>query len=550
MRRRLRAVGAILRDPNLAKIEIAYLDFNMAEHATWLAMLVYAYSEGGATAAGILALILLIPSALIAPFAAYSGDRFRRDRVLLASYVVQSASYGLMAGAMYIDAPLPLAYVVATVYAISLTFTRPAQAALLPGVTRTPKDLTSANVVSGLVESVGIALGPLTAGIVLGIAEPAAVFALFAVTTALAAVALATMKVDPHHVSPPQRLDADDVVRDTLGGFRVLRSERKVRLLVLLLTAGVLVIGALDILFVAAAIDLLGIGERGVGYLGAAAGIGGIIGATAFAAVIAHDRLAVPLVGGAVLFSLPIVALSTSPDVALTVALIVVAGAGRSLSTVSGNVLLQRIAPGEVLSRVFGVLEGLRMLALGIGSVLASILVAWLGIQGALIAIGAFIPLVVLLSLGRILAIDRDAEAPNAEAISLLRWTAIFAPLPEPSLERVANQLIELELAEDTVIITKGDAGDRFYVIAEGAARVLLDREDPVALGPGDSFGEIALLRGIPRTATVVSTTQVRLFALERDAFLEAVTGHPQSLHAADEVAEQRSTSGAFTASD
>ncbi|HET7235013.1 MAG TPA: MFS transporter [Actinomycetota bacterium] len=541
MRRRLQAVARTARDPRLLRIELAYLGFNMAEHATWLAMLVYAYAEGGAVAAGVVALILLIPSAVIAPFAAYSGDRFRRDRVLLASYVIQAASFGLAAAVLYLEAPLPIVFLVAVAYAVSLTFTRPAQASLLPSITRTPQDLTAANVVSGFVESLGIALGPLVAGLILGASEPAMVFAVFAVTTALGAIAVATMPVDPRDVEPPRRADAEDVVRDTLGGFRALRRERDVRLLVMLLSAGILVIGALDILYVAAAIDLLDIGQRGAGYLAAAAGVGGIIGATAFAAVASHERLSVPLVAGALLFGLSIAVIAASPDVAATVGLVVAAGAGRSVSAVSGNVLLQRIAPGEVLARVFGVLEGLRMLALGIGSVLASGLVAWLGIEGALIALGAFVPFIVLLAFRRILAIDREAEAPDAEAIALLRRTSIFAPLPEISLQRVAKQLSSIAFSAGVPIIREGDVGDRFYILAEGTARVTREGEHVVDRAPGDYFGEIALLRDVPRTATVTATTPVRLFALEREAFLEAVTGHPQSLHAADRIAEERS---------
>jgi hypothetical protein len=253
-----------------------------------------------------------------------------------------------------------------------------------------------------------------------------------------------------------------------------------------------------------------------------------------------------PLVA-ALLFGLSVAVIAASPDVAATIALVVAAGAGRSISAVSGNVLLQRIAPGEVLARVFGVLEGLRMLALGIGSVLASALVAWLGIEGALIALGAFVPLVVLLAFSRILGIDRRAEAPDAEAMALLRQTSIFAPLPEISLQRVVNELKELELPAGAVIIREGDVGDRFYVLSEGAARVAREGEHVVGLAPGDYFGEIALLRDVPRTATVTATTQVRLFALEREAFLEAVTGHPQSRRAADRIVDERSE-GARTA--
>jgi len=292
---RIRVVAAVARDGSLLRIMLAFLGFNMTEYATWIAILVYAYGRGGAAAAGVAALIQLIPSGIVAPFGAFAGDRFRRDRVLFAGYLVQAVALGAAAAALYADAPILVIYAFATVAAASLTFTRPTQASLLPSITRTPEDLTAANAVSGLAESTGIFVGPFIAGILLTRSEPATVFAVFAVVTLLDALLVARLRVDPEAVTPKERIDAGTVLAETFGGFRVLRQERKARLLVLVLSAGVAVVGALDVLFVAVAIDLLGKGQGWAGFLNSAFGLGGIAGAAVTVALVGRRRLTPPL---------------------------------------------------------------------------------------------------------------------------------------------------------------------------------------------------------------------------------------------------------------
>jgi hypothetical protein len=207
---------------------------------------------------------------------------------------------------------------------------------------------------------------------------------------------------------------------------------------------------------------------------------------------------------------------------------------------VSARTLLQRIAPDEVLARVFGVLEGMGMLALALGSIAASAAVAAFGIRIGLVATGAFMPAVVLLSLRRLLAIDAAARAPDPEALELLRRIPIFAPLPAPAIERIAAHLLAISADAGGVIIRQGDPGDRFYVIAEGSADVSVGGRVVASLGRGESFGEIALLKDVPRTATVTARTRTKLLALERAPFIDAVTGHPHSARVADDVVRAR----------
>jgi MFS family permease len=541
MGERRRAFRTVMTDPNLRRVELAFLGFNMTEFATWIAILVYAFETGGAGAAGVVATILLVPSAIVAPFAAYSGDRFRRDRVLQVDYLVQGIATGVTALTLFADAPSWIVYAAAAVMSITITFTRPAHNALLPSLTSTPQDLTATNVVTGVVEGVGKMVGPVIAGVLLSVRGPDAVFAVFSAVSLLGALSVSGIRVDLPGVVPEHRMGAREVLTETLRGFRTLDRHPEPRLIVLLLSSGMIVVGALDVLFVATAIDLLDIGSGGAGFLSAAFGLGAVLGAASTFVLVGRQRLTPPLAAGAVLFGVPIGLVAVAPSAVSAPTLFAFAGAGRGVGDVAGRTLLQRVSPNDVLSRVFGVLEGLMMLALAIGSVGAAILIEAFDVEAALIVIGAFLPVVVLSSSGRLLSIDRGAEAPDPEVLAALRRIPFFAPLPAPALERVLADVSRSEAPRGTVLIREGDPGDRFYVILNGEVSVTRGNRHVLDQGAGGYVGEIALLRDVPRTATVVAKTPVTLLSLEREPFLLAVTGHPQSHVAANAVAEARS---------
>jgi MFS family permease len=540
MMERVRVVAAVARDPGLARIELAFVGFNMAESATWIAILVYAYRLGGAGAAGLVAFVQLVPSGFVAPFAAFAGDRFRRDRVLLAGYVVQAAALASTAVALYADAPVALTILLATLACAAFTVTRPIQAAILPSITHTAEDLTAANAVSGLAGNVGLFLGPLLAGILLGRSQPGDVFAGFAVVSLVGAILVTRLRIDPEALTARRTVDAGDVVRESLGGFAVLRRERPVLLLVLVMSAGAVVMGALDVLFVAVAVDLLRQGAAWAGFLGAAFGLGGIVGALGTVILVGRRRLTPSLAGGGLLLGIPITGIGLVPLVATTPFLFAVGGVGSSVASVAGQTLLQRIAPEASLARVFGILEGLAMFALALGSVGSAAIVAAVGITGALVATGLFVPFALALAWLPLRALDRHARAPDAEALALLRRMSIFAPLSAPAMERIMANLASLEVPAGHVLIREGDEGDRFYVIVEGTVAVSQGGRHIADRAAGDHLGEIALLRDVPRTATVTATTPLRLLALDRAPFLEAVTGHPQSRARAEAVVEER----------
>jgi len=526
-----RVLGGVMRNPDLRRVGLAFVGFNAAEWGVWIAMLVYAYERGGATTAGLVALVQLVPAAIFAPVAASLGGRYPPTRVLAAGYVAQGVAMGATAAVLLGGGASVLAYGLAAVAATAVTITRPVQAVLMPSLARTPEELTAANVASGWIESLSMLGAPALAGVLLGVGGAGTVFAV------MAGVALAAgMLVVP--VRGPAAAGAGNPLADTLDGLAVVAREPGPRALVWLLGIESVAIGALDVLYVVLAVAVLHHGGATAGYLNAAFGAGGVLGVAVTVALVGRRRLAPALLVGLALWAAALGIVAAAPSTIAAFALLAVAGVGRTTLDVAGRTLLQRIARPDALARVFGLLEGVSMAGLAVGSIAASAFVGLAGGRGAFVCLAAVLPLSAVLVLRSVLSAD-SSVLPVVE-IARLRALPIFSPLGAPALEGLARALEPVEANVGDVVIREGEPGDRFYIVADGELDVSVGGKQVGGLERGDCFGEIALLRDVPRTATVTARTPVLLDALDKGTFLAAVTGHDPSARAADELVHGR----------
>jgi hypothetical protein len=519
------------RETPLRRLAVGLVGSVTAEGVYAVAVAVFAYKAAGATGVAVVATVQPALAAIASPVASTLGDRFRRERTMVATDLARAAILGAMAAATAAGIDW-IVYVLADVLAIVATAFWPAQAALLPSLAREPAQLTAANVVVSTIEGVGGFAGPLLCAALLIVAGPPTLFLLGAVGFLASALTIARVEVagqrrEPHPHAP------------VLGGFRAIAADHGARIVVLLFAAQMLVAGAMNVLLVIAAIELLHTGKRGVGYLTAAVGIGSLAGVVGAAVLVGSRRLATGFGLGLVLWGVPLALIAAWPSRWVALAALVVAGVGFTLGDVAGFTVLQRAVDDRVLARVFGSLESITLIATAIGAALVSVANGLVGVRGALVAAGAFLPVVTLAAWTRLRALDASSVVA-AEPVDLLRTNPIFAPLPPATIDALAARTVAEEHPAGTVIFRQGDAGDRFYVVSAGRIAIEIDGLHVTDAGPGDSFGEIALLQTAPRTATVRAIRDVRLFSLDAPSFISAATGHPASAEAAAAVVGAR----------
>ena len=531
------AIRDVFANPSLRRLQIAGAGSVIGDWSYGVAIAVYSYRVGGAAAVGLYAAIRLLASAVVAPLAATLADRYRRQRVMVSTDLFRAA---MMAGAtvlVALDAPAVPVWALTMLASISGTAFRPAQAALLPSLARSPEELTAANVGSSTIVSVGSFVGPALGGLLLAATDVEYVFALNGATFLWSAFLVAGVgRGTGGEVRPPR--ERTHFLREATEGFRAIAGERRVRLIVGLYGAQTLVDGARTVLVVTAALGLLELGESGVGFLNTALGVGGLIGVFATLSLLARGKLATDFGIGLAFWGSGLALVGVWPNAAAALVFLGLVGVGNTVVDVSGFTLLQRAAPDEVLARVFGALESVLLGASMLGALLAPLAIELFGVRAALIAFGGLLPALALVSFGALRRLDALTTA--SPQVELLSRVPMFAPLSPPLLEHLASSLSLLRVDRGETVLRQGDAGERFYVVASGDLEVTVDGRRTRTLGEGDFFGEIALLRDVPRTATVSAVTAADLYALERDEFLAAVTGHAESAEAADAVVAAR----------
>jgi Cyclic nucleotide-binding domain/Major Facilitator Superfamily len=530
----------VLADPAIRRIELSWMAGTAADWAFLVILLVVAYDAGGTVAVGILGAVRMVPATLAAPFAPALVERFRGGRALAAINVTRFLGALATAIVLATELPVELTFVLAAVVAGAGALVRPIQLALLPALARSPRELVAANVTSSIGEGLGTFAGPLAAGVV--VATSGSVATSVVVATTFAGAALLSVGVRFEHAADARGGRSAASWRESVArlasAHRVFVRHRAARVVAGDFVAQVFVRGLLITLTVVAAFELLDLGRSGVGALTAAFGLGGLVGSLGALGLGGNSRLvrvfAVALVG----WGLPLILIGAWPVAALALAALFVSGLSNALLDVSGFTLVQRGVRTEDRMTFFGAMEGAFGLALLLGSLAAPLLVDLLGNRGALVAAGAILPLLAVVTTGPISRGYRAATGDEGR-LALLRSVPLLAPLPLTALERLGEGITPVAFDPGELLMRKGDPGDHYLVVADGEIEVV-DGDRPLrTCGRGEGIGEIALLRRVPRTATAVARTRVAAYAIDSATFLDAMAG-PAARSAADAVIAER----------
>jgi MFS family permease len=535
----LRALAIDFGNRDLGLLGVARVGTSFANWSFAIALGVYGFEAHGAVGVGLVALVRFLPGAVASPFAGLLIDRYPRRMVLLASSLAMGAVLAGATVAASLGAPSAVVFVFPALFAVASCAYGPAESALIPGLALTPQELSASNVTHSAMENSGFLLAAIVTGILLGATSPGFVFGVATGVTALATIVIAAVRRDrrPHYAADEGEVAG--VVREIGLGLRTLVEHPALRLSAATLIALLLFEGFADVLVVVMALELLHLGEGSVGFLNASWGLGALLGGAGLALLLDRGKLVIAIAGGSLVLGLATMLPGIWPERASAYVGWLGIGIGFTFVEVAAKTLMQRLGSDETLGRVIGSLESARLAAMALGSIGAIGLIEVLGTRGALIALGALMPVFVVVCWARLRAFE--VGAPVAEGpYLLLRGNSIFAPLPIATLERLSHDLVAVEAGAGEEVIVQGEAGDRFFLIEQGEVEVFENGVFRRNEGPGESFGEIALLHDVPRTATVRATVETRLLALEREQFLVAVAGHSRSRQVAHTVSDDR----------
>ena len=531
-----RSLRDVFRNPGLRRIQLAFAGSIVGDWAYAVAVAVYAYDQGGPTAVGVLGVIRYLSLAIVTPFTSLLGDRYPRRLVMVASDTMRAALVLAAAALIAGDGPALAVYALAIATAICGSPFRSAQASLLPELASRPEDLSAANVASSTVESIGFFAGPALAGLMLAVTTIPVVYVFNAITflwSAALVLGVRTSRTGPEHETETESdQPSESFFREVSAGYREILGSRDLRLLIGLYCAQTVVAGASLVFTVAIALNMLDIGRSGFGFLNATLGIGGLAGGFLALVLAQRGRLARDFGVGVLLWAAPLLLVAAWPSIAAAVTVMMLLGLANSVVDVNGYTILQRLAPPETMSRVFGAMESAVIGGMALGALLMPALISTVGLRWGLVVVGAGVTATVVLGTKGLRRIDLTALAPAG--LELLRGVSLLSMLPEPTLERLARALERVDAAPGDVVIREGDSGDRFYVIESGTVEVTKEGRHVATLGPGDFVGEIALLRNVQRVATVTATSDAILQALDRATFIPAVTGQGEFRDAAE----------------
>ncbi len=526
-----------MRGFRLRRLVAVHIVVVLAEWGSGVAVLVYAHERGGATATGLASLALLATPVVGAPLAGMLANSRRAGAMRLVGLIVQAGAYAAASVAAFVGAPTT-AVVAATVVAfVAIETLRPTTAVLLPSLVNTSRQLSQGNLWVANGESACGLLGSLAAAGLLALDGPGAALAGAAAVLALSTV-VSAISIDFGPVPRPRsraELRPDRMMVETLAVMR----QRPWSLGVLsTVSARNILLGALDVVLVVAAFEILELGPSGPGVLEALVGAGALASMVAATVVVRRERLQPALVASMIAAAGLCLVLAATFTLPIAIVVLPVLGMSLSLLDNLSRMLLQRSAEPAALGAVFslaGLIAGLGQLS---GSAIAQGVIAVASVEAAMAVLAGAMMLILALAWRSLRHADNEAAVPVVE-MALLRGMPMFSPMPAMDLEVVSRLAQHLDVAQGDTVIVQGDPGDTFYAVVSGEFDVVMSGELVRSVSRGGWFGEVALLSDRPRTASVVATSPGSLLVIERVPFLTAVSGDHASMSAAMAVVER-----------
>jgi MFS family permease len=524
----------------------------------WLyivAIFVVIYRQSGdAALVGAFGGIRLLPYVFLSVPAGIIADRFDRRMVLLVSDLFRGALMVVMAVLVQSNGSTLLIAALAILAACGSTFFYPAMGAYVPALARDESQIGPANSAVATIQNISFILGPAVGGLVLALGSVTLAFVINALSFLVIAAVLWTLppsfakreaapEAEPEAEATAEPGTAAAAQAGTTSGAATAipgaapSAPRAFMGVPLMPASGLLVVqliggflgGGYQVITVILAIDVLGAGEQGNGYLNAAIGIGGLLGGFLAGALVLRRHLGLPLAIGAVIMGIGTIALGASTSLPLALATIAIGSAGALIIDIVSTTIFQQLVPDALRGRAFGILMMLGTLTGAVGAFVLPTLLAQVGVFPSLAVAGTagiVITIIGTLMIGN--AAERPLS-PYETTIERIITLPLFTGVPRARLQSAMRKVAERPVAAGEAVVRQGEPADTFYIITKGefaVSRAETPGSEPTllrTLGPDEVFGELGLLNQAPRSATVAAETDGVVLAMKAEDFLALV---------------------------